>query len=908
MVQVAPPRGWTPPAKDEQVAPAVAAAAVAPVVTTPTPVPSVVPSVEPASVVNSAAPAHSFAETIATAATESTTLPVIGATKAAWYASPWLAWSAVPVAALASALAVWAFSGASAPLETAPPQLTVAVTPPPAEIAPAAPPTQPIAPAIAPTKRGPEVKLDRRWIPTEARGVVSLRLRHLHEQPMVQQMLVQGGVARWAEIVGPLYNTFQLSPKPGQPRSIDRISWSVTDLAGMGLGSPDQVVVVLDFVEPVPEADSWLAQFEKLTDHLGDAPLYRAKAGGWSQPFALLDGRTVVTGPLSLLLPLAAKPADAKLDNRELDLLVEQLDAANSAVMAIDWSALRSSLRLGNLFLSDSWGVDRRDWQLVRDLPLAAGVQLKLADTLYTELTLVCDSESAAERVHNAIDPLTLDLETAVSRKADALAKEMATSNAGSLTVDQAHLLLHHLQEALRVRDASVDRRTVSAHARWSGDLPALGVTALAMLPSRDAGNVAAPPAKEQAPAIVDKPPQPMPIVEAPRPAAPPVVASQPKVPPVAGPIAQRPRNNSNNASRADIEAKLKTKLPSINIPDAPLAKFVEFLSSLSGLSITFDLEGMREAGAQPDDKFTIRRADTTVRDLLEAVLLERGLGFLIQDGQVVITNLGRQNAAFESARYEVGDLAGADVPRVVSLVTQFVEPSSWSTAGGQATIAAEGSVLVVVQNEAGHRQVASLLERLRLARSKTPLKANDARRTLLETRFARIAGKMSAPITVNVREPKPLARVIDDVQSIAGLQMRIDGPALTAADRSGQSEAPLMAANKPLSEVLDAIVQPLGLAWRIVDDRTLEITSPEAVRGRGEFELYRVADLVAQDPTAGHLMERIRSCTPAESWKVAGGTGAMLYDAASSSLLVWQTQPVQQQVERTLGEARRTP
>jgi hypothetical protein len=49
-------------------------------------------------------------------------------------------------------------------------------------------------------------------------------------------------------------------------------------------------------------------------------------------------------------------------------------------------------------------------------------------------------------------------------------------------------------------------------------------------------------------------------------------------------------------------------------------------------------------------------------------------------------------------------------------------------------------------------------------------------------------------------------------------------------------------AADKPWTEALSAVLAPLGLAWRAVDARTIEITSLEHDRLHPETALYRLA------------------------------------------------------------------
>ncbi|HEX3871004.1 MAG TPA: DUF1559 domain-containing protein, partial [Pirellulales bacterium] len=385
-----------------------------------------------------------------------------------------------------------------------------------------------------------------------------------------------------------------------------------------------------------------------------------------------------------------------------------------------------------------------------------------------------------------------------------------------------------------------------------------------------------------------DEPPAPAEVAPAPMPPAAAVVVA-PAEPP-----------------RTDVADRLADPVPAVDFKLVPLGEFIEFVSQMSTLPITIDLDALVEAGVHPDDKISVTLAASTVGKMLENVLATCGLVYVVQDGQVVVTHPRRKAQTSETVRYEVDDLLGHDPQELVKLVTQFVEPGTWAALGGHGTAKLDGTSLVVRQSALVQSQVETLLEKLRTSRG-LPLRSTaPAGRFTLTTRSARARAKLATPVTVNFRDATALGRVIDYLQSAAQVQLPIDGMALVAVGRTAQSPATLLAAETPLSTALDQMLAPLGLAWRAIDEHAIQITSGQVVSDHCELEFYRASDLLKGATASESLVEHVQTSVAPNSWLDAGGAGAIRFDAASKCLLVWQSQPIQRQVEAWL-EAQRS-
>ena len=277
------------------------------------------------------------------------------------------------------------------------------------------------------------------------------------------------------------------------------------------------------------------------------------------------------------------------------------------------------------------------------------------------------------------------------------------------------------------------------------------------------------------------------------------------------------------------------------------------------------------------------------------------------------MTSPERKQNTLRPVTYTVSDLTGPEPGAVAGLaerVEKLVAPDTWRRAGGRGTIEAAPGVLKVVQTDAVHYQILTFCEKLRTAR-RMPLRSrHDPGKFALATRSDRARAKLSQPVTANFHEPTALARVVPDLEELSGTKILIDWLALSAQGLSPQLKGSLKVDGRPLSEALDELLSPLGLAYRVVDADTLEITTPKVLAARLELEFYPLGDLLTEGMTASSILGQIQDQVAGATWSEAGGPGLLDLDGPSDCLIVLQSQPVQFALEALLQRwrAEKTP
>ena len=359
-----------------------------------------------------------------------------------------------------------------------------------------------------------------------------------------------------------------------------------------------------------------------------------------------------------------------------------------------------------------------------------------------------------------------------------------------------------------------------------------------------------------------------------------------------------------------DVTARLAQSVPQVDLTDVPLGQAVGLLAQLGGVPVTFDPEGIASLGVSLRDPVSVRRGDAALGKVLEAVLAERGLTYLAEAGQVLVTAPAVTRGELISRRYRVDDLAAdeSSLAELAAVVQQLIEPESWQSEGGPGTVDARDGALMIEQTAATHHRVLVFCEKLRRARglsirSRFPLEWFE-----LATRRARAAGVLAEEVTANFREPTPLVEVLGHLGGLAGADILIDRRTLAAEGVSDTDPASVAAVGEPLDATLDKLLRPLGLAWRALDARTLQVSTQAALDDTMELEFYPVAPLLDGLVTGETLIEQIRTRIAGPTWSDAGGPGAIHYDTKARCLIVRHNQTVQAAVERLLGEQRPAP
>lgn len=361
---------------------------------------------------------------------------------------------------------------------------------------------------------------------------------------------------------------------------------------------------------------------------------------------------------------------------------------------------------------------------------------------------------------------------------------------------------------------------------------------------------------------------------------------------------------------KVDVAARLGDKLAQVEFQAVPLADFAQFITDFSTIPVTLDPEALQFARATPDKPVSIKLRDASIGAVFTDALAPLGLAYEITSAGLMVGRPAPADGKLRASPYTVTDLGGDDAERLAALAelaAALVAPESWESASGPGTLvpSVEKQALLVQQSEAVHFQIVLFCEKLRVARGLSPRSKFDKSLFQLEPRVARAASKLNTPITLNFSQPAPLVRILDRLGKTAGLRILVDWQAAATVGWSPEAEGTVVADKLPLGDTLSALLRPMDLTYRVVDENLLQVTTPRALEARLELEFYPVSDLLSDKQSGQQLLERVKASLGDELFPEAGPGGAIRFDAPAKCLLVSLPQLKQAELVKLLAEWR---
>ncbi len=196
--------------------------------------------------------------------------------------------------------------------------------------------------------------------------------------------------------------------------------------------------------------------------------------------------------------------------------------------------------------------------------------------------------------------------------------------------------------------------------------------------------------------------------------------------------------------AKIDVAAQLGQKLPSVELEDLPLYRFVAMASEWSNVPIAIDVDGVRSRGVSLDAPIQLSKQAVTLRQAIDAALVPHRLELVSADGHAIVRPA--DSGKTRKARYVVGDLVRPGDPAIAELAVMIRGaiglPSDEQNEGARLEVATD--TLYLTATDETHDRMIELCEKLRVARGR-PLRTRfdpvrpdvrfDPRRFELSTR-----------------------------------------------------------------------------------------------------------------------------------------------------------------------------
>lgn len=384
----------------------------------------------------------------------------------------------------------------------------------------------------------------------------------------------------------------------------------------------------------------------------------------------------------------------------------------------------------------------------------------------------------------------------------------------------------------------------------------------------------------------------------------------------------------ANHAAEDGIRQALDARA-SFSFQEVPLRDVAQLLREKTRVNVLLDREALGNAGLAEDTPVSGEFRDISLRSSLNLLLRGLDLAWTIDDGALLITTHEVVEMQQSLRVYNVADLiaaAGDDAQEnnlvaLMSLIETIVDPDTWATVGGPATVTSYRETLLVLQMERVHHEIDALLAALRqgkrlAAEASEGPPAQASLRIHRSAAEAAILQELQKPISLDLIEA-PLAELPEWLQAKWGIQAVLDRLAMDDVGLGDDTPVSLSVENMPAGQALRHLLGPVELTW-LVEDEVLQITTPEEADTKLETRVYPVRDLtlprVERDAFgplgnlsgAAELMAAISSAVAPDSWGEVGGPGALESFDPAGVLVITQTMRNHERVEALLADLRR--
>ncbi len=346
---------------------------------------------------------------------------------------------------------------------------------------------------------------------------------------------------------------------------------------------------------------------------------------------------------------------------------------------------------------------------------------------------------------------------------------------------------------------------------------------------------------------------------------------------------------------------QFRRTIPSIELTAIPFHKFTQFVSDMTSVPITLRWDSILHAGSLVNRKLNVRIVEeTSIAEMLDRVLRPLRLAVVASHGQLEIKR--RSDGKLRTAKYFISDLLKptSSPDDLLRLVQQLVEPGTWKEVRGPGTVAHEngkdgdgarstetergrlGQIaiasdgrLAIRQAESAHFETVVLLEQMRVARGGKPLSTYPAEIFAPNDRRGLLKEVLTRPIAVRTSGPIELAELFRRIADASGCVLLPDWIALEGLGWHMATDVQVTSDEMTLAEMLEQIELTLGIVYRCLDSRTIEMTSPSAELGRAEFAFYDLQSIRNSGFDTAMIQSRIEQAIGQEQFRAANGVVA---------------------------------
>jgi hypothetical protein len=312
-----------------------------------------------------------------------------------------------------------------------------------------------------------------------------------------------------------------------------------------------------------------------------------------------------------------------------------------------------------------------------------------------------------------------------------------------------------------------------------------------------------------------------------------------------------------------DPRSALEEVYPGLAFTDQSLMEFSRNLFCLTQVPVQLDGQAIVQKRLDPLASVSARGEDIPVKEILNRALKPLDLVWNWNGDQTVIVITARPSSEIAESTIALDPVLGIVDDEIAARLMQGIQlviaPESWSVNGGPATIRREGDQLVLEQTADVADQVSRLIEKLTLA---ARLKADPGDSSLneqLSTLYAQTAELREQQGGVFFVQLQPVQKVLNQLHREDGMTLIVNWDELLNANWNPNVMVPWLSEGLTLEKTLRELTLSMGLAYRMLDHRTLEITSKQKYWRETRLEIYACGRQLQNRFTGNQIIEFLK-------------------------------------------------
>ncbi|WDI43099.1 hypothetical protein [Bremerella sp. P1] len=406
-------------------------------------------------------------------------------------------------------------------------------------------------------------------------------------------------------------------------------------------------------------------------------------------------------------------------------------------------------------------------------------------------------------------------------------------------------------------------------------------------------------------------------------------------------------------ASQAQVQRwheKLRNAKSELEVIDSPLSDALQFVSEQADIPIRVDQRALDDIGVAGDVPVSLNARNISTRSLLRLLLQELDLTYLVDSTGVVVTTWEVAESRLVRRVYPVSDLIHegplSDPDILIGVITSSVEAHLWEHLGGPGSISCFQKSLIVDSTDLAHRNIESLLTRLREVKELSSDSYTTASVSVFpsQQQSADLEAKLNSTHVPIEFIDVSLEEVTDFLSDVSEIPIHLDRRSLSDVGYSTDLPITIQAKELSVKQTLTILCQQHDLGWHPVDGMIVMTSSTYAQRA-WEIRVYPVRDLVwhgldIRDPelrqqlwqatrslpsTVNHaagranlkttdlpklpdfggLVDSITTAIEPETWEHLGGPGSITYYPMCDCLVVRHHRAMHEKVAELLHQLR---